>query len=420
MSTPMPPTLPTESAVYQPDWALWVRQFIAVGLVILGVWALTLLAPVLNILITTFLLCFVMFVPARVLAWRTPLHYSVCVLLMFFVVLLAIFVLILVITPALLELITSLIRRSNDTLLSVQTALRDWNPALAPRYTVALPFGFTVDLTDIAAPLRETLVSEDPQAALQQLQTALFSSLPVNIGAVASSVATTVGSLAIAFIGSVSSFTSTLVASLLLSLIILLELPRYQQSALNSFPEHQRELRLLGHKIMRVWQGFFRGQLFLCLVIGILTYLQLMLMGLQSAFIVAVIVAVISLIPTLGGILALIPLFIMPLIQGSSVFTEMERLPYAVLVVIINLVISQIIWNGIAPKVMGDAVNLPLPLIILGIIVGSAVGGALGAFLIVPMLGMVRVIIAYLIAKVMRQDPFPGELTPDVIELSAI
>jgi predicted PurR-regulated permease PerM len=169
-----------------------------------------------------------------------------------------------------------------------------------------------------------------------------------------------------------------------------------------------------------VWQGFFRGQLTLCLIIGAITYLQLVLMGIPSAFIVAVLVALVSLIPTIGGIIALIPLAIAPLLQGSTVFTEMNALTLTLLVVGINFVISQIIWNVVAPKIMGDAVSLPLPLIFIGIIIGAALGGVLGAFLIVPILGTIRVVVEYLVAKITRKDPYPGEEMPDVIVLKKI
>jgi hypothetical protein len=58
--------------------------------------------------------------------------------------------------------------------------------------------------------------------------------------------------------------------------------------------------------------------------------------------------------------------------------------------------------------------------IIIGIIIGTALGGALGAFLIVPILGTVRVIVMYLMAKIMQRDPFPGEEMPQFEALSRL
>ena len=42
------------------------------------------------------------------------------------------------------------------------------------------------------------------------------------------------------------------------------------------------------------------------------------------------------------------------------------------------------------------------------------------AFLIVPILGTVRVIVMYLMAKVMQRDPFPGEEMPQFESLSKL
>ena len=101
----------------------------------------------------------------------------------------------------------------------------------------------------------------------------------------------------------------------------------------------------------------------------------------------AVVVGFISLIPTVCGIVALVPIAVTALLQGSTVFTDLPNGTFAVLVVAVNLLISLIIWNGVAPKILGDAVNLPLPILLVGVFVGAALGGILGAFLVAPILG---------------------------------
>jgi hypothetical protein len=71
-----------------------------------------------------------------------------------------------------------------------------------------------------------------------------------------------------------------------------------------------------------------------------------------------------------------------------------------------------VIWNVIAPKILGDALELPLPVIIVGVFVGTAAGGVLGAFLAAPVLATLRVFISYLWHKINLEDPFPGEAAP--------
>ncbi len=208
-----------------------------------------------------------------------------------------------------------------------------------------------------------------------------------------------------------------------MSFLILLDLPRYQIGLARSIaPIYRREVYLLMGQVNTAWMGFFRGQLVIVIIIGILTWLQLALMGVGNAIGIAVVIALISLIPTIGGIIALLPMFLVPLITGSTVplFADMSNLTLALLVTAIYLVWSQVVWTYVAPKILGDAVAIPLPVIIIGISVGLAVGGILGAFLIVPILGTLRIVLFYVVKKLNGHDPFPGEDTPDVTDLSTL
>jgi predicted PurR-regulated permease PerM len=305
----------------------------------------------------------------------------------------------------------------NNIISGVEKSILEWDPTRGGYYYPVLGI-FQVDLTALASQIRAALLETDPEVAREIAQRALISTMPaIDFGQIVG----TATQVATSLIGTITGFFSTLVMGLLLSLLILLEAPRYQQRVFESGSEPiQREIRLLGVKVMNVWQGFFRGQLLLCAIIGLITFIQLLVMGAPSAAPLALLVAVISLIPTIGGLLALIPLGLLPFLQGSTVFTNMDKSTFAFLVVGVNLIISQIIWNVIAPKIMGDAVALPLPIILVGIIIGTALGGALGAFLIVPILGTIRVVVLYLIAKVSRRDPFPGETLPEMAELSKL
>jgi predicted PurR-regulated permease PerM len=132
-------------------------------------------------------------------------------------------------------------------------------------------------------------------------------------------------------------------------------------------------------------------------------------MGVPGAEILAVFTGFISLIPTLGGFVALIPLSIVPLLQGSLVFTEMSSVIFTLLVVGINLVISQVVWNVVAPMILGDILDLPVPVIIVGVFIGAAVGGILGAFLVAPIMSSLRLIAFYLLSKIYAHDPYPGQ-----------
>ncbi|MBI1278368.1 MAG: AI-2E family transporter [Anaerolineaceae bacterium] len=411
----MQPIPPPEPQIEQWNWSPWVRQFVTVALVVVTVYALTLLGPILSILIITFLLSFLIFVPSRMLAKYTPLNYTGSVLIVFLVILMLIFVLVLVIAPSVAQVSRTIGTGLSAELSKFQDSIRNWDSTTP--YNLSVLGLFQIDITQIASQIKVALLAADPTSAASQAIINNIPSLDVR------QIVGTATQVITALIGTFTGFFSTLFLGLFLSLLVLLELPAYQHYLLSSgSAPFQRELRLIATKIVHVWQGFFRGQLLLAVIIGVITYIQLFVMGVPGSVPISIIVAVISLIPTIGGIIALLPLGLVPLLQGSNspLFENLNNGTFALLVVGINLVISQIIWNVVAPKIMGDAVSLPLPVIIVGIIVGTALGGALGAFLIVPILGTARVIVVYLMAKIMQRDPFPGEHMPQFEALSKL
>ncbi len=414
---PRPKIRPIEPLVsYQPEWSGWVRQFMTIFLIIAVIFGLVLLVPVLQILVTTFLLAFLMYVPIRFLATKTQLRFRGSVVICYLLLLLAIIIIVLIIIPNVVQLA----RRLPDGLEDLQSRAKIFLDS-APPNSVLLPI-VNLDMEFVLAPLRQLLnpsiVPPPVDGAIAPVVADATTSIPeLNY----SQIVSTVTSLATGLIGTITGLLSTAFLAIFLSLLVLLDLPNYQISIFNTIPApYHREVRILLDRIGNVWRGFFRVQVTIGIMIGVLTALQLAVMGAPEPIGIAVMVAIISLIPTIGGFFSLIPLAILPLIAGSTVFPEMSNITFALFVVGINLVWTQIIWNVIAPKIMGDAVALPLPVIIIGIGIGAALGGILGAFLIVPTAGTLRVFVLYIVAKINARDPFPGQITPAMLDLEEL
>ncbi|MFN8373750.1 MAG: AI-2E family transporter [Anaerolineae bacterium] len=335
---------------YEPQWSAWARHFVTIALVIAAVFVLTLLTPVIQILIMTFLLAFLLYVPAQFIARETRLNFTGGVLVVYLFIGLFTLMLLVLFVPQLIQAINSF---SSD-LRAAYATFREFLTSYTPGSQILDIFGARIDLDPVIQPLRDLLLGTGTGTA------SLPGQAPLDVGRAVSIASATIGSL----VGAISGLFSTLFLALFLALLILLDLPNYQHRLFSAVPNaHRREVMLLLSKINRVWSGFFRGQLTLGILIGVLTWLQLLLMGVSQSVTIAIIVAFISLIPSIGGIIALVPLALSPLLQGSSVFTAMPNGTFAVLVVVVNLVWTQIIWNVVAPKIMGDAVSLPLPLI---------------------------------------------------------
>jgi predicted PurR-regulated permease PerM len=217
------------------------------------------------------------------------------------------------------------------------------------------------------------------------------------------------GTLTSALSGIAGFFVQTFLV-LMLSFLLLIDIPRTYNKFFETIPErYHREYTLMFSKIARVWTGFFKGQVFLGFLVGFCTFVQLVVMGIPAAPLLAIFAGAVSLIPRIGGLIAQVPLAIASLLLGSNTLGDLKTTTLALLVVVINVIIQEVIWEVISPKVMGEVVDLPVAVILVGVVVGGAVGGVLGAFLTGPILGSLRIIIEYVLAKLDQEDPFPGE-----------
>jgi predicted PurR-regulated permease PerM len=170
---------------------------------------------------------------------------------------------------------------------------------------------------------------------------------------------------------------------------------------------------LMLFKIDDTWNGFFRGQLAVAVLLAVASYLQFTLTGLPGASVLALLVGFLSLIPWIGGPIATLILTGVALLQGSTVFVEMPNWQFALLTFAVNGVLTQTSSNVIQPVVYGGAVSISATSVVIGVSLGLALGGILGAFLVVPIMGTLRVLVYYLISKLAGRDPYPAEEPPD-------
>ncbi len=408
---------------YTPQWDRLTRLMVTVFLIVFFIFMLFVVGPLLQTLVVALILAFLMYFPARWLTRRTFLSWAGSVVLCYLLLIVAAIIGIAALVSPAAESIDSAGRGLQRMYIDLQSTLREYQPANG----MIVILGATVDFNPIIDPLRSFVlgnleeaeppkevgfaqVGEDNTAQSSGSQTGIQR---LDIEAILRQIASMFGVVTTAItstVGSVTGFITGMLFAVFISFLIMLDLPHANRSMAFWVPlAYQREAALLYEKIERTWTAFFRGQLIIGLIIGVVTFIQLTAMGQPSAIVLSLVVALISLIPTIGGIIALIPLFFAPLLQGSTVFLEMSNLTFALLVVIVNLIITQVVWNVVAPKILGDALNLPVVVIIVGVFVGAAVGGILGAFLVAPIMSTIWLIVNYLVRKIAQTDPFPGE-----------
>lgn len=153
--------------------------------------------------------------------------------------------------------------------------------------------------------------------------------------------------------------------------------------------------------------SFFRGQVVVGVIDGILVGIALFFFDLPYALLIGVFMAILGIIPYIGNILCLIPACIIGYLHAQTVSPfGLEPWPYVGCVVLIFAGVQQINSLVTAPKIVGDSVGLhPLTVIFSMLFWSLVLGGFAGALLAVPLTASVKVIFRrYFWDKTLREQ----------------
>jgi predicted PurR-regulated permease PerM len=140
-------------------------------------------------------------------------------------------------------------------------------------------------------------------------------------------------------------------------------------------PKYHNYLADAAQRVQNKMGQWLRGQLFLMLFVGVLTYIGLLILGMPFALVLALLAGIFELIPYAGPLLGGIPAVIVALNISPLM---------VVLVIVLYFLVQQIENHLLVPKVMEKAVGLNPVIIIVAVLIGAKIGGILGAILAVP------------------------------------
>ncbi|HEY2102247.1 MAG TPA: AI-2E family transporter [Chthoniobacterales bacterium] len=137
--------------------------------------------------------------------------------------------------------------------------------------------------------------------------------------------------------------------------------------------------------------AYFRGQLLVCLVDGILIGTTLSFLprpGLNFAPLIGALVVVLTMIPYIGIILCWIPAVLIAAAQWGD-------WTHPLLVTLIFIVVQNLEGLFYAPRIVGNSVGLhPMTVIVSIFVWGLLIGGLLGPILAVPLTATIKVLLA--------------------------
>ena len=134
--------------------------------------------------------------------------------------------------------------------------------------------------------------------------------------------------------------------------------------------------------------AYFRGQLLVCLVDGMLIGATLSLLGLNFAPLIGLLVIVLTMIPYIGIIICWVPAVLIAAFQWGD-------WTHPIIVTVIFILIQNLEGMFYAPKIVGKSVGLhPMTVIVSIFVWGLLIGGLLGPILAVPLTATIKVLLA--------------------------
>jgi predicted PurR-regulated permease PerM len=175
------------------------------------------------------------------------------------------------------------------------------------------------------------------------------------------------------------------VFTLFLALYLTIDGERIRRYAIEFLPfdRHGQALELTDRIGTRLG-SWARGEALLAAIIGGMTWVGTSLIGLPYAAALALIAGAGELVPTLGPIIAAIPLIAVGLLSSPT---------QGLLALILAVTVQQLENNLIVPRVMGQAVDLHPVVVMLAILAGGELLGISGALLAVPVVASLSVVV---------------------------
>lgn len=231
-------------------------------------------------------------------------------------------------------------------------------------------------IADFADRVTRALEDRFPDFNLSEWISSRLGAVGENLGSVGRFLLGAAQTLALLLIGPIIAF------------YLLVDLPRLQRSAILLIPPSRRsEAVELASSVGRTMGGFFRGQLIVALIVGVLSSIALLIVGLPYWLVVGMITGLFNIIPLIGPFIGAIP---------GLVIAGALRPPITMLWVALALTAVQQIDNHfISPNVMRFTVRLHPVTVMVSLIAGATLAGFWGMLLAVPAVASVKLVVAH-------------------------
>ncbi len=379
-------TVPSSEQVANSIWPDWQKQIVAVVLLLLIPVALYFMRPVLAPTLLTFAIAFVLMYPIRWLQ-KLKLSYRISALIIYFIFLVLSFVLI-------GWFVVSAVGSIVDTIQSTRA------------FVEQIFSGVSGD-------------TEGGVRALLSLDFMLDGLKALSVVGTGISLLTSPGEFVAAIVDRISAFTSFISGYgfvIILLLFFLLEWPRTVRIIGGTLPtSSRREYAILTQRMINLGQSYLLGSLLIVLFYWVVTALLFAISGVPNPIVLGLLVAIPNFIPQGGGLVSAIMVFVITLVTGSSTFT-VNRLIFAFIEMTIFMLVSGIAYYFVDVRIYSKSVNMPVWIILVGIMIFGAFLGVVGVFIAAAAVAILGEVFAFVLKKLRGEDPYPGLPEPPLFK----
>jgi predicted PurR-regulated permease PerM len=209
------------------------------------------------------------------------------------------------------------------------------------------------------------------------------------------------------FVAGVLTGLARLILVLMVAAFILIDLQRLRGFIRSLVPEqYQRDYDRIALGVDRGLSGVIRGQLLICVINGVLTYVGLWLFKVKYSLLLAGIASIMSLVPIFGSILSSVPIVAIALVSSGN-FDVRQGLYILLWICLIHLIEA----NLLNPKIMGDSAKIHPVLVVFALIAGEQSYGLVGAIFAVPVASIIQTTFVYFRRRQFRNPASAGVST---------
>jgi predicted PurR-regulated permease PerM len=207
-------------------------------------------------------------------------------------------------------------------------------------------------------------------------------------------------------VGAVLTVLGYIVLTPVLMVYLLRDFDRITERVASLIPLPKKEAwTALAREYDNLLSRFLRGQLVAAAIVGVLTWLGLLIAGFPNSGLVGVVAGVFNIIPYLGLVVSIIPVLIIALVSGSILSLLLKA-------AIVFAIVQFIDGSVTGPRIVGESVGLHPVWVILALALGGFFYGFVGLLLAMPGAVLIKLLLREGVARYRQSGVFTGASEP--------